>query len=125
MSELGEKTGSFDGLNWRTRCGCRPWERQIRRTELTLLPVVLAIAAAQHVIRTRQTLLLRAVPIGHDRRKPQAILTIHVHHDPFAHLQDSHAHEPSGILKRGEWRRCGPNEVAAGRTSLPPDSLMP
>jgi len=72
----------------------------------------LALAGAPHdlgrtqAVRRQQDdpdtpdMLLRAVPIGHDRRKPQAILAIDVHHDPFAHAPDSHAREPSGILKR-------------------------
>jgi hypothetical protein len=43
--------------------------------------------------------LLRAVPIAHDRRKPHAIRVRDVHYDPFAHPRDSHACEPAGILK--------------------------
>src|SRR5271155_3222297 len=34
---------SRDSLNWRTRCGWRPWVGQIRCTELTLIPTCLAI----------------------------------------------------------------------------------
>src|SRR5262245_12542465 len=30
-------------LNWRTRCGSSPWARQMRCTELTLMPVALAM----------------------------------------------------------------------------------
>src|SRR6516164_5739197 len=37
---------SRDNLNWRTRCGCSPWARQIRCTELALMPIALAIIAA-------------------------------------------------------------------------------
>ena len=40
------KFGSLDSLNWRIRCGCRPWLRQMRCTELTLIPMTLAIAGA-------------------------------------------------------------------------------
>ncbi len=32
-----------DSLNWRTRCGWRPWVCQIRCTELALIPTCLAI----------------------------------------------------------------------------------
>ena len=32
-------------LNWRIRCGCRPWARQMRWTELTLSPAAFAIEA--------------------------------------------------------------------------------
>ena len=85
------------------------------RMHKALLPAPdhrLALAGAPHdlgrtqAIRRQQDdpdtpdMLLRAVPIGRDRRKPQAILAIDVHHDPFAHAPDSHAREPSGILKR-------------------------
>ena len=35
------KRGSLDSLNWRIRCGCRPWARQMRWTELTLSPAAL------------------------------------------------------------------------------------
>jgi hypothetical protein len=44
-------------------------------------------------------MLLRAVPIGYDRCQSPAIGSLDVHHDPFAHPQDSHACEPPGILK--------------------------
>jgi hypothetical protein len=27
---LSTKRGSFDSLNWRIRCGCKPWVRQMR-----------------------------------------------------------------------------------------------
>src|SRR5712692_8291284 len=43
---LAAKCGSVDSLNWRIRCGCRPWTRQIRCTEETLIPAVLAIMPA-------------------------------------------------------------------------------
>jgi hypothetical protein len=46
VSDLGGDCGSLESLNWRTRCGCRPCERQMRCTELTLTPVSLAIASA-------------------------------------------------------------------------------
>src|SRR5579864_2533304 len=42
---LSTKRGSLDSLNWRIRCGCRPWARQMRRTELTLSPAAFAIKA--------------------------------------------------------------------------------
>jgi hypothetical protein len=44
-------------------------------------------------------MLLRAVPIGDDRRKSLAIGSLDLHHDPFAHSPDSHAGKPAGILK--------------------------
>ena len=43
---LAAKWGSLDSLNCRSRCGCRPCPRQMRCTELMLMPVVLAIADA-------------------------------------------------------------------------------
>src|SRR6202041_1190457 len=42
---LSTKRGSLDSLNWRIRCGCRPWARQMRWTELTLSPAAFAIKA--------------------------------------------------------------------------------
>src|SRR5664279_2927122 len=42
---LSTKRGSFESLNWRTRCGWRPCARQIRWTELTLRPEAFAIKA--------------------------------------------------------------------------------
>src|SRR5512134_3841808 len=43
---LSANFGSLESLNWRTRCGARPWLRQMRCTEEMLIPVALAIAAA-------------------------------------------------------------------------------
>jgi hypothetical protein len=43
---LGTNSGSFDSLNRRTRCGCRPCTCQIRCTEETLIPAALAIMPA-------------------------------------------------------------------------------
>ena len=43
---LATNFGSLDSLNWRIRCGCRPCLRQMRCTELTLMPLALAMAAA-------------------------------------------------------------------------------
>ena len=40
------KAGSLESLNRCTRWGCKPCARQIRCTELTLMPTDLAIAAA-------------------------------------------------------------------------------
>jgi hypothetical protein len=40
------KSGSRDSLNWRTRCGCSPCARQIRWTELTLMPTAFDIMSA-------------------------------------------------------------------------------
>ncbi len=40
------RRGSFESLNCRTRCGCRPCARQMRRIELTLMPAAFAIMAA-------------------------------------------------------------------------------
>src|SRR5262245_35899666 len=42
---LATNCGSLDSLNRRTRCGCRPCARQMRCTELTLMPTALAMAA--------------------------------------------------------------------------------
>ena len=44
---LATNCGSLDSLNGRTRCGCRPWARQMRWTELTLIPTALAMAGAR------------------------------------------------------------------------------
>ena len=30
VAQLSTKRGSLDSLNWRIRCGCRPWVRQMR-----------------------------------------------------------------------------------------------
>src|SRR3954470_10267049 len=38
--------GSVESLNCWTRCGCRPCARQIRCTELALIPTAFAIIAA-------------------------------------------------------------------------------
>src|SRR5277367_6598990 len=43
---LGTNSGSRDSLNWRTRCGCKPCVRQMRCTELTLIPAAFAIISA-------------------------------------------------------------------------------
>ena len=43
--EFGGELRMFDSLNCRTRCGWRPWLRQMRWTELTLMPAVFAIIA--------------------------------------------------------------------------------
>ena len=40
------KRGSLESLKARTRCGCRPCARQIRCTELALMPTAAAMAAA-------------------------------------------------------------------------------
>jgi hypothetical protein len=40
------KRGSLESLKARTRCGCKPCARQIRCTELGLMPTAAAIAAA-------------------------------------------------------------------------------
>src|SRR6266576_4010813 len=42
---LATNCGSLDSLNRRIRWGCRPWARQMRWTELTLIPTALAMAA--------------------------------------------------------------------------------
>jgi len=42
---LATNCGSLESLNRRTRCGCRPWARQMRCTELTLIPTASAMAA--------------------------------------------------------------------------------
>jgi len=42
---LATNCGSLESLNWRTRCGAKPWARQMRCTEETLMPVTLAMAA--------------------------------------------------------------------------------
>src|ERR1700722_19824406 len=43
---LAANCGSLDSLNRRVRCGCKPCLRQMRCTELTLMPWTLAVAAA-------------------------------------------------------------------------------
>jgi hypothetical protein len=43
---LSAKRGSFESLSCRIRCGCRPWLRQMRCTELTLTPLASAMAGA-------------------------------------------------------------------------------
>ena len=46
VAQLARRTsGSFESLNCRTRCGCSPCARQMRWTELTLMPVAFAIMA--------------------------------------------------------------------------------
>src|SRR6266508_3144128 len=42
---LATNCGSLDSLYRRIRWGCRPWARQMRWTELTLIPTALAMAA--------------------------------------------------------------------------------
>jgi hypothetical protein len=44
-------SGSRDSLNCRTRCGCNPWVRQIRCTELTLIPTALGIIGRRPIRR--------------------------------------------------------------------------
>ena len=41
---LAANCGSLDSLNWRIRCGCKPWARQIRCVALRLMPTTFAIA---------------------------------------------------------------------------------
>jgi hypothetical protein len=43
---LATNAGSVDSLKVRTRCGCSLWARQIRRTELALMPTAAAMAPA-------------------------------------------------------------------------------
>lgn len=43
---LAASCGSLDNLNRRVQCGCKPCLRQMRCTELTLMPCSLAIAGA-------------------------------------------------------------------------------
>src|SRR5271166_5993466 len=43
---LAANCGSLDRLNCRTRCGCNPGLRQMRCTELTLMPLAWAMATA-------------------------------------------------------------------------------
>ena len=58
---LGTNSGSFDSLNRRTRCGCRPCACQIRCTEETLMPTVLAITpAVQCVVSSDGSSAVRA-----------------------------------------------------------------
>ena len=45
VAQLLDEFGSLESLNWRTRCGCSPWARQMRWTELTLMPTASAISA--------------------------------------------------------------------------------
>ena len=46
---LSAKRGSFESLNCCIRCGCRPWLRQMRCTELMLLALATA-GAVQCVV---------------------------------------------------------------------------
>ena len=55
------KAGSLDSLNRCTRCGCRPCARQIRCTELMLMPTTLAIAAAVQCVASLGGSLLVSV----------------------------------------------------------------
>lgn len=43
IDDLFGKPGALDSLNRRILCGCKPCARQIRCTELTLIPMCLAI----------------------------------------------------------------------------------
>src|ERR1051326_1254205 len=58
---LGTNSGSFDSLNRRTRCGCSPCACQMRCTEETLMPTVLAISpAVQCVVSSDGSSAVRA-----------------------------------------------------------------
>jgi hypothetical protein len=59
---------SRDNLNWRIRCGCSPWARQIRCTELTLIPMALAIIAAVQWVTSPWRIAQR---LRHRLRAPQ------------------------------------------------------
>jgi len=62
--------GSRDSLNCRRRCGCSPCARQIRCTELTLMPTASAIAAAvQWVVSPGGSANVRATVCAHRRRQ--------------------------------------------------------
>ena len=53
IAQLADKLGSLESLYCRQRWGCKPWERQIRRTALSLIPATVAIiAAVQWVVST-------------------------------------------------------------------------
>ena len=45
VAQFVDEARSLDSLNWRIRCGCRPWARQMRWTELKLSPAAFAIRA--------------------------------------------------------------------------------
>ena len=61
IAQFATKSGSFESLNCRTRCGRSPCARQMRCTELTLMPVALAImAATQWVASAGGSLSVRA-----------------------------------------------------------------
>ena len=67
-----------DSLNWRTRCGCRPWARQMRCTEETLIPAVLAIMpAVQWVVSPGGSswVLIPAMSLGHSEIMSLAVPT--------------------------------------------------
>lgn len=51
---LAANCGSLDSLNCRIRCGCRPWRRQIRCTELMLMLLARIAAAVQCVVSARR-----------------------------------------------------------------------
>jgi hypothetical protein len=44
VAQLAANCGAWGRLNGRMRCGCKPWLRQMRRTELTLMPLRAALA---------------------------------------------------------------------------------
>src|SRR5687768_14269445 len=46
VAQLGANCGSLESLNRRNRCGWSPCARQMRRTELGLMPTTSAIAPA-------------------------------------------------------------------------------
>jgi hypothetical protein len=45
IPEPGHEVGVVESLKWRIRCGARPCARQMRCTEETLIPTILATAA--------------------------------------------------------------------------------
>ncbi len=165
---LAANCGSLDSLNRRVRCGCKPCLRQMRCTELTLMPWIVAVvitradrpgcgddaaatsgssggmrdgrmlvtsmpatrsvhealtlpapdsrladAGVAHdlgcaaAVRRQQhdlgspDMLLRAVPVRHDRVQLSTILGTHCNFDPGAHPADSaYPARSRGILNR-------------------------
>ena len=45
VAQLVDELRVVESLNCRTRCGCNPWRRRMRWTELMLMPAVFAIIA--------------------------------------------------------------------------------
>jgi hypothetical protein len=120
----------LDSLNRCTWCGCRPCARQIRCTELMLLPTALAIAAAVQCVTSLGGSLLASVTtssiteltrpdtgagqqddpgppnmllraaVSHNRLETSTIGDINGESDSCAHPADSHTQQAAGISCR-------------------------